>query len=237
MTATERVPACSRCARVWNRSSPLTPWGGIEPARFLGVFLLPSMLFRALSLDFTRHLRDVRRVQKAARRLGMRIVFKCRPPNPPQRGDRGFLPRVIVDTATLFRCASADPTTVHLHASDGDRLFGGRRQLAPLMEPRVPLAPGEQLVADLLSDPHHRHHADLLSLQLEERSPGLLARLTAGPREGDLVDHRRVVAALANLECDPLREKSPLTLRAVTDRFGPRERPLFGRDSSLSLLL
>ena len=94
------------------------------------------MLFRALSLDFTRHLRDVRRVQKAARRLGMRIVLKCRPLNSPLRGDLGFLPRVIVDTATLFWCAGADPTTVHLHASDGDRLFGGRRRLATLMASR-----------------------------------------------------------------------------------------------------
>jgi hypothetical protein len=76
-----------------------------------------------------------------------------------------------------------------------------------LLQRCIAIALSQQLLPDLLRNPHDFHPADLGTCQFQQRAGRFLGGLATGPREDDLVNHHRAVLALVDLQHDPLREK------------------------------
>lgn len=141
----------------------------------------------------------------------MRIGLEGRPRHLPQRGDFGFLPAAIVDATTRVPSGCSrtrlHSSAIDLDARDLDRHLVRGLQFATLLQRRIVLALREQLVTNLLGDPQDLHRADLQSRQLEQPACGLPRGPMTPSGEDNLVDDRRSVLPLINLQHHSLREK------------------------------
>lgn len=137
----------------------------------------------------------------------MRIGLEGRPRHLPQRGDFGFLPGAIVNATTLPGRARLHSSAIDFDARDLDRCLVRGLPFAMLLQRRVVPALRRQLVTDLLGDPQDLHRADLQPRQLEQPACGLLRGPMTPSGEDDLVDDRRGVLPLINLQHHSLREK------------------------------
>lgn len=137
----------------------------------------------------------------------MRIGLEGRPRHLPQRGDFGFLPAAIVDATTLPGRTRLQMSAIDFDARDLDRRLVRRLQFAMLLQRRIVLVLRQQLATDLLGDPQDLHRADLQSRQLEQPACGLSRGPMTPSGEDNLVDDRRSVLPLINLQHHSLREK------------------------------
>ena len=137
----------------------------------------------------------------------MRIGLERRPRHLPQRGDFGFLPGAIVNARTLLSLARLHSSSIDFNARDFDRRPVRGLQLAMLLQRGVVLALRQQLVTNLFGDPQDLHRADLQPRQFEQPACGLCCGPMTPSGKDDLVDDRRGVLPLINLQHHPLREK------------------------------